>query len=123
MKNIFALIAALTVINCTSKTDKVKLACKDFKVGKFELINKESNRRYVILRENDYQVEQTFDLVTNQKLNNERYYKISWKNDCEYNLTLDTLKSQYDEFDVYSVSKGGIDNYIKNSRQLFYSRS
>jgi hypothetical protein len=104
---------AFVFTNCTRAGDK-KLTCTDFKIGKFQLINKEAKTKYLIQRTADSQIEQTYDLVTNKKIMKARYYKISWKNDCEYTLILDTLKSQYDQTDIYINSIGGYNCSIKS---------
>lgn len=114
MKLIIMLFTVFIFFNCEKKLTNDKLSCKDFKIGRFLLINKETNKKYLIKRTKDYQTEQTFDIVTNRKIKKDRYYKISWKNDCEYVLILDTSKSQYDETDLYINSVGGYLCLIKN---------
>lgn len=101
-------------ISCEKVIDHKKIPCKDFKIGKFEIYNKNSNKKYLLERTKDFQVEKTVDLSTNTKSSNDRYYKISWKNDCEYNLILDTTRSQYDTIDLYINSKGGYHCLIKS---------
>jgi hypothetical protein len=83
-------------------------------VGKFEIHNKDSKKRYLLERTNDVQIEKTLNLSTNTKSNEDRYYKIYWKSDCEYNLILDTARSQYDTIDLYINSKGGYQCLIKS---------
>ncbi|MCJ7933148.1 MAG: hypothetical protein MUW56_05805 [Chryseobacterium sp.] len=107
MKLIIIVLSVFTLTNCTKARDNRKLLCNDFKIGKFQLINNQSKRKYLIERTKDFQIEQTFDLITNQKIKKDRYYKISWKNDCEYNLIVDTSKGEHDEFDTYINSIGG----------------
>ncbi|WP_227550169.1 hypothetical protein, partial [Sphingobacterium paramultivorum] len=75
--------------------------------------NKSSNMKYLLLRTKDFQIEQTFDLKTNRKTKKDRYYKISWKNDCEYNLMIDISKNGINENDTYLNSKGGLKCSIK----------
>lgn len=101
-------------ISCEKVIDHKKIPCKDFKIGKFEIYNKNSNKKYLLERTKDFQVEKTLNLTTNTKSSNDRYYKISWKNDCEYNLILDTTRSQYDTIDLYINSKGGYHCLIKS---------
>lgn len=83
MKYTTILFTAFAFITCEKKTDDAKLSCKDFKIGKFQLSNKDSNKKYVLERTKDFQIEKTFNLSTNRKLKEDRYYKIFWKNDCE----------------------------------------
>ncbi|MFP8894491.1 hypothetical protein [Chryseobacterium sp. EZn1] len=83
------------------------LSCRDFKNGKFVLINKKTNKRYLIEKSKDLQKEEVFDLSTNKKMQKDRYYKILWKSDCQYILLLDLAKSQHDETDKYINSHGG----------------
>ncbi|MDH5032344.1 MULTISPECIES: hypothetical protein [Chryseobacterium] len=84
-----------------------ELSCKDFKNGKFVLINKKTNKRYLIEKSKDLQKEQVFDLTINKKIQKDRYYKILWKSDCQFILLLDLAKNQYDETDKYINSNGG----------------
>ncbi|GEN69913.1 hypothetical protein [Chryseobacterium rhizosphaerae] len=84
-----------------------KLFCRDFKNGKFTLINKKTNKKYLIQKSQDLQKEEVFDLSTNKKIRKDRYYKILWKSDCQFILTLDLAKSQHDETDKYINSHGG----------------
>lgn len=113
MKLITILFTAFTLFNCKEKTTDRKLSCTDFKTGTFELVNKTTNRKYLIERTKDLQIEQTYDLAMNKKIKKDRYYKITWKNDCEYNLQLDTVKSEPDEFDIFVNSNGGYNCSIK----------
>lgn len=84
-----------------------ELSCRDFKNGKFVLINKKTNKRYLIEKSKDLQKEEVFDLSTNKKIQKDRYYKILWKSDCQFILLLDLAKSQHDETDKYINSHGG----------------
>ncbi|WP_426480165.1 hypothetical protein [Chryseobacterium sp. R2ACT005] len=84
-----------------------KLSCRDFKNGKFILINKKTNKKYLIEKSKDFQKEEVFDLSTNLKIQKDRYYKILWKNDCQFVLLLDLAKSQHDETDKYINIHGG----------------
>lgn len=88
------------------------LTCSDFKVGKFELVNTETNRKYVIERNAEFQTEDTYDLKSGEKISGPKFYKIKWLSDCEYNLIIDTAKSKYDETDLYINSKGGLKTKI-----------
>jgi hypothetical protein len=88
------------------------LKCSNFKTGKFELVNSESNRKYIIERNSEFQTEDTYNLETGEKISGPRFYKIKWKSDCEYNLLIDTTKSKYDETDLYMNSKGGLNSKI-----------
>lgn len=113
MKYIIIFIPFIT-INCVKENYHKKLSCKDFNIGKFEIHNKDTNKRYLLERTNDFQIENTLNLSTNTKSKEDRYYKIYWKSDCEYNLILDTARSQYDTIDLYINSKGGYQCLIKN---------
>lgn len=90
-----------------------QLECTDFKNGKFELINTKDNKKYIIERKDSTQSEETFDLKTG-KIIRKRFFNIKWINDCEFNLTIDTVKNKYDDLDIYINSKGGINNQILN---------
>ncbi|MDR6405855.1 MULTISPECIES: hypothetical protein [Chryseobacterium] len=113
MKIIIIFFQLLFLFICEKAIDK-RLSCKDFKIGKFQLISKDTKRKYLIKRTKDFQIEQTFDLTTNKKIKKDRYYKITWKNDCEYSLLLDTSKSEYDEIDLYVNSVGGYKCLIRS---------
>ncbi|MDR6460560.1 hypothetical protein J2786_003694 [Chryseobacterium vietnamense] len=84
-----------------------KLSCRDFKNGKFILVNKKTNKKYLIQKSKGLQKEEAFDLSTNKKIQKDRYYKIFWKSDCQFTLLLDLTKSPYDETDKYINSHGG----------------
>jgi hypothetical protein len=88
------------------------LTCSDFKTGKFELVNSETNRKYIIQRNSEFQTEDTYDLKSGKKISGPKFYKIKWIKDCEYNLLIDTTKSKYDETDLYINSKGGLNTTI-----------
>jgi len=113
MKFITFLLSILLIINCERKKDELKLQCKDFKTGKFTIIDEGSKRRYLLKRSKYVQIEETFDLITNKKIKGDRYYKIIWKNECKYILILDTLKSEHDKVDLYINSMGGYKCLIK----------
>ncbi|MDQ1162551.1 hypothetical protein QE422_002919 [Chryseobacterium sp. SORGH_AS 447] len=107
MKIITILSTTFILLNCKKTETKKDMQSTDFKIGKFQLINKNSNRKYLLQRTADFQIEQTFDLDTGKKLKKDRYYKIFWKDDNQYTLILDTTKSQYNEIDLYVNSVGG----------------
>ncbi|SEW25241.1 hypothetical protein SAMN05421841_1842 [Chryseobacterium wanjuense] len=113
MKIVIIFLASFVFINCEKAIGNKRLNCIDFKIGKFQLINKDSKKKYLIERTKDFQIEQTFDLSTNKKIRKDRYYKIFWINDCEYSLILDTSKSEHDQIDLYINSKGGYKCSIK----------
>lgn len=104
---------AIIFFNPTSKVWSQNLSCKDFRTGQFELRNKESNKRYVILRGKDFQLEQTFDLTTNKKIKKDTSYKIKWRTDCDYNLLIDDRKNVMDDFNKYTNAKGGLNCSVK----------
>ncbi len=97
--------------SCVTKSER-NLTCSDFETGQFELINSNTNRKYVIDRKQNFQIEKTYDFSTNEKISNDRYYFIDWKNDCEYLLKIDTAKSKYDEIDLQINSLGGLESKI-----------
>ena len=107
MKLIFIVFASFFISDNSKIIDTDYSTCSDFKSGKFELLNKKTNKRYLIQRFNDFQIEETFDLSTNKKISKDRYYKILWKSNCQYILLLDLTKSQHDETDKYINSHGG----------------
>lgn len=107
MKLIFIVFASFFVCDNSKIIGTEYSTCSDFKSGKFELLNKKTNKRYLIQRSNDFQVEETFDLFTNKKISKDRYYKLLWKSNCQYILLLDLTKSQHDETDKYINSHGG----------------
>jgi len=106
----FILLIPLFFIFFTENSNNLK--CSDFKTGKFELVNSETNRKYIIERNSEFQTEETYNLKSGKKISGPRFYKIKWKSDCEYNLLIDTIKSKYDETDLYINSKGGLNNKI-----------
>lgn len=114
MKIIKMLSTAFIFLNCEKSHTMKNLPCADFKTGKFQLIDKGSNRKYLLQRTADYQIEMTFDLNNDKKIKKDRYYKIFWKDDNQYTLILDTTKSQYNEIDLYVNSVGGYKCTIKN---------
>lgn len=59
-------------------------------------------------REKTFQSEETFDLKTGKKIGDKKFYNLKWMNDCEYILLIDTLKSKFDEDDIYINSNGGL---------------
>lgn len=105
MKNIILCFILLSFLGFKSEND---LKCEDFHIGKFKLINKTDNRKYILKREKTFQSEETFDLKTGKKIGDKRFYNLKWMNDCEYILLIDTLKSKFDEDDIYINSNGGL---------------
>ena len=106
-------LTALLFTSCKTQIQNQQLTCNDFKDGTFEFYDKELNKKYVLIRNNDSQIEQVYDLTTNNlDPESNRIMKISWLNDCEYKAILDTTKSKYDELDLLMISKGGLKNKI-----------
>ncbi len=103
MKTIIILMlsASLGIINNT------KPECKNFRTGKFSMIAEENNAKYTIERFADHQIEKAYDLSGNST-GVARYLNIVWESDCEYRLTVDSVKGQYEDFDRYANSLGGI---------------
>ena len=111
---IFLISACFLLLNCKSVNRDLK--CKDFENGTFEFHDKVLDKKYVIIRTNQSQIEQVYDLKTN-KMESEsgRVMKISWINDCEYTALLDTIKStKYDDLDLQMILAGGLNNKIIN---------
>lgn len=107
MKLIFIVFVCFFVNDNSKIVDTEYSTCSEFKYGKFELLNKKTNKRYLIQRSSDFQVEEVFDLSTNKKIVKDRYYKVLWKSNCQFTLLLDLAKSQHDETDKYINSHGG----------------
>lgn len=107
MKFLILLPFAFSLLASSYEIVSKELSCNDFKNGKFILINKKTNKRYLIDKSKDFQKEEIFDLSTNVKLQEDRYYKVLWKNDCQFVLLLDLSKSEHDETDKYVNSHGG----------------
>ncbi len=105
MKNIILSFAFLSIFSLKEESD---LKCEDFHIGKFELVNKSNNRKYILERKQKSQTEESFDLKTGKNLGSKRVYNVKWINDCEYILLIDTLKSRFDETDIYINSNGGL---------------
>lgn len=103
MKTFILCFAYLSLISF-----KNELKCDDFHYGKFEIINKIDNRKYILEREQNFQSEETYDLKTGKKIDSKRVHSLKWINSCEYILTIDTLKSEYDESDIYINNNGGL---------------
>lgn len=107
LQYIFLLFLSFVLQNCATKSNK-NLTCLNFKSGKFELFNSESKIKYIIERNEKFQIEKTFDMYTNEKIKSDQYFLINWKNDCEYQLLIDTTKSDYDSLDLQINSLGGL---------------
>lgn len=90
------------------------LKCSDFKKGEFELLNIEFNQKYIIKRDGDFQTEETYNLETGEKIGSDKYFKIQWISGCEYYLIIDTIRSKYNETDLFINSKGGLNTKILN---------
>ena len=60
-----------------------RLSCKDYKVGKFTLTDKNMpDGKYTIERNDSIQIEN--NLITGSR----SAYRVTWINDCEYNLKI-----------------------------------
>lgn len=113
MKTVIIFFTYLISISAPKIENHEEMICSDFKTGQFELVNKKTNKKYIIHRSRNGQIEETFNLTTGKKIMKNRYYIIFWKNDCEYNLRLNLTKSKFDETDKYVNSKGGYNCTIK----------
>jgi len=69
-----------------------KTDCKSFKIGKFELNDKENNVIFYIERNDSIQTE------TNSINQDTLKFRITWINDCEYKLQLLSGTQQMKEF-------------------------
>jgi hypothetical protein len=67
--------------------------CKDFKTGKFKLIENKSNTEYLIDRSDAIQTE------TNLKTLQLAKFKITWESDCKYTLTI--IEARQEVMDFY----------------------
>ena len=66
--------------------------CREYKTGKFQLIDKEQNLEFVIERNDTIQVER------NIKTEEIAKFKIMWLNDCKYELTIIEGKKEFMDF-------------------------
>ena len=105
------LLPFLLLFACKNK-DENQLKCKDFRLGKYELLSPENNLKYIIQRSENMQSETQFNLETGEQIKATVYFKLKWKNDCEFNLMVDTVKNKYDEFDLFLNQSGGLDMKI-----------
>ena len=110
--NTFFLILLLGIVT-SCKIQNQQLECKDFINGTFEFYDNEINKKYILIRKNESQIEKVYNLTTNElEINPPRIMKITWLNECEYNAMLDTTKSKFDELDLQMISAGGVNNKI-----------
>jgi len=70
MKNIILYFILLSLFSFKSENN---LKCEDFHIGKFELINKTNDRKYILKREKTFQSEETFVLKTGKKIGSKRF--------------------------------------------------
>lgn len=103
--SIFLVVVSVWILHTTPR--KRMLDCNDFKEGKFEIINPKVNRKYIIDRKENFQTEEVYDLEQDTLVRT-RYFKINWSSNCEYAIFTDTIKSKFDERDVYRNSIGGV---------------
>lgn len=108
----FTSLLFLIILTSITNQKRSEINCSDFKIGEFELVNVEFNQKYIIKRERDSQTEQTYNLETGEKIGNDKFFKIKWVSECEYNLLIDTIRSKYDETDLFINSKGGLSSKI-----------
>jgi hypothetical protein len=59
-----------------------QLDCKNYKVGKFTLVDTIFNGKYLIERNDSIQIERNLISGSTSK------YRVTWINDCQYNLTI-----------------------------------
>ncbi|WP_433764759.1 hypothetical protein [Flavobacterium ginsenosidimutans] len=86
----FPIITTLLLLLSTINIYSQKLNCQDFRTGKFELIDELNQQKYIYERFKNFQTEETFDMKTGKVFEEKGYYILTWINDCEYNLKLDT---------------------------------
>lgn len=117
MKSIILLSLFLSLFFESKDNNQSKSNCVDFKTGKFELTNTESNKKYIIERYSKFQIEEAYDLKSGERIGKAKIFIIKWNNECEYNLMIDTSKSDYDETDLYINSKGGLNCQIQKNEK------
>lgn len=89
-----------------------KLNCQDFRTGKFELIDEINQQKYIYERFENFQTEETFDMKTGKVVAEKGYYILTWINDCEYNLKLDTAKTKGSDVALAVNARGGVNSRI-----------
>ncbi|WP_338840737.1 hypothetical protein [Flavobacterium ginsenosidimutans] len=114
----FPIITTLLLLLGTVNTYSQKLNCQDFRTGKFELIDEINQQKYIYERFENFQTEETFDMKTGKVFEEKGYYILTWINDCEYNLKLDTTKTKGDDIALAVNARGGV-----NSRIVFVDGS
>ena len=105
----FILLGILIYFSCNLTKEK---ECGDFKTGEFYLHSEINGNNYIIKRKDSLQIE------TEKETGNITEWKISWLNDCEYNLIL--LKDNFGLLKSlpvipsynYTIVKGGLNYYI-----------
>lgn len=111
-KLILLALSSLSLLNCTTSSQN-KGKYDDFREGEFLLLAPEINRFYVIERYADYQIEKTFELSSSNKLLADKYFFIKWISDDQYQLLIDSNRSELTDEDANINASGGMMNRIK----------
>ena len=110
MKNLIAVLFGLFLIQSNIYGQTLK--CKNFKTGKFELIDEKNNVKYILERFKTYQTEEGFDLKTGKVVREKVFSKLKWIDKCSYNLLIDTSKTVAKEEDLAANARGGVTSKI-----------
>ncbi|MES2574805.1 MAG: hypothetical protein V4572_07670 [Bacteroidota bacterium] len=110
MKKLIAVLFGLFLIQSSIYGQTLK--CKDFKTGKFELIDEKNNVKYILERFKTYQTEEGFDLETGKVVLEKAFLKLKWIDKCSYNLLLDTDKTVAKEDELAANARGGVTSKI-----------
>lgn len=116
------LLGTLLVCSCNLTQEK---ECGDFKTGEFFIHSELNGNNYLISRKDTLQIE------TEKETGNITEWKITWLNDCEYNLLM--LRDNYGYMKSlpvtpslnFAIVKSGLNYYIfktkfDNSNQFIY---
>jgi hypothetical protein len=95
-------------LSCNQKPD-----CKSFKIGKFELVDTVSNRRFVIERNDSIQFEYSSQSKDTTK------FQVTWTSDCEYYLT--AISGNQQIIDFYKGKKLVINILETNANSYVFS--
>ena len=102
------LLLLLSAVNGYSQ----KLNCQDFRKGKFVLVDEINQQKHIYERFENFQTEQIFDMKTGNAIEEKGYFILTWLNDCEYNLKMDTTKTKADDVSLSVNARGGVNSRI-----------
>ena len=88
----FVLVISIYVTGASSAHEDLK--CKQFKTGKFTIVEQETDVQYIIERNDSLQTER--DLSSGSTST----YRVTWLNDCEYQLNI--IEGDDDLMNFYS---------------------